>query len=49
LVSVNLSSFNLDGIEEQNEMIIEFNSLIEVDLGNCIDGNKYLILLLYII
>ena len=40
LVSANLSSFNLDGIEEQSGMFINVPSLKEVDLGNCTDGNK---------
>ena len=40
LVTANLSSFNLDGIEEQSGMFVETNSLKEVDLGNCTDGNK---------
>jgi hypothetical protein len=40
LIFANLSSFNLDGIKEQSGMFIEVNSLKEVDLGNCTDGNK---------
>jgi hypothetical protein len=34
LVSANLSSFNLDGIEERSGMFVKFNPLKEVDLSN---------------
>lgn len=40
LMSVNLSSFELDNIEEPSGMFINNPSLRVVDLGNCTDANQ---------